>query len=346
MKVLVINEGYSDNLGDQAINDSLQYLLNINEIKDIDFQDFTKNIDQPIPIKLNEVQNAKFRIKSIMKYLIPVKIRWLLKNLRRIIKASKNNYDLVIIGGGQLILSNATFSTAMFLWIFFLRLFGNKNIVLFAIGSGSRFSLIDKLLYKIALKKVSNIYMRDKKSQKIIKHNFNINSNFVYDVAFIHNKITQNVNSVKENILLGVISFDVYNRYNKGISSKEDFFESWIKLLKDNHINIKDVKLFYTTQDDGLALLEFKNYISQEYQIKLEVLETNTKDKLIDELNKSKLVISARMHALILGLTYKCKIITYPISNKLIEFDNMFNNDFNLETIQNNIKLKVKDIKK
>ena len=190
-KVLIINEGYSDNLGDQAINDSLQYLLKSNSIENIEFQDFTKNIDAPIEISTgSNTSNKSPLMIQFFKKIIPSKIRWLIKNINRIIKASKDNYDLVIIGGGQLILSNATFSIAMFSWVFFLRLFGNKNIILFAVGSGTKFSFIDTLLYRKTLKKISKIYARDEKSKEILKNTFNIDSEFVYDVAFIHNKIT------------------------------------------------------------------------------------------------------------------------------------------------------------
>lgn len=344
-KILLINEGYSDNLGDQAINDSLQYLLKSQGINNIDFQDFTKNISSLIDISIDsKLKNKQSFFIGLLKKIIPSKIRWTIKNINRIIRTSKNNYDLVIIGGGQLILSNATFSMAMVLWISCLKYFGNKNIVLFGVGSGSKFNFIDKLLYKYALKKVFKIYVRDQNSKKILKNTFNIDSNFVYDVAFVHNKIIQATDSLKKYILLGVISFDVYTKYNKKKISKKEFFETWIQLLKDNNISIEDVKLFYTTQDDRVASLEFKNYISKEYQIELEIIETNTKDKLINVLNKSKLVISARMHALILGLTYGCNIITYPISDKLIEFNYMFNENFDLEEVQNNIEMRIKEI--
>ena len=351
-RVLVINEGYSDNLGDQIINDSLQYLLKSHGVKSIDFQDFTKNIKCPIEISVENnlgnkssvvMHNLKKTIFSMIR-IIPAKIRWLIKNTNRVIKTSKNNYDLVIIGGGQLILSNKIFPIAMFWWIFFLRLFGNKNIVLFSVGSGTKFNFIDKLLYKNTLNKVSQIYVRDKKSKEILKNIFNINPKFVYDVAFVYDKIIKRANIVKKNIVVGVIFFGVYNRYNKNRISKEEFFETWIKLLKTNNINLKDINLFYTTKADRVVSLEFKEYISKKYQIELEIIETNTKERLINLLNQSKLVISARMHALILGLTYGCEIITYPVSEKLIEFNNMFNNEFDLKNIQKDINEKLKEI--
>lgn len=344
MKTLLLNEGYSDNHGDQAINDSFKYLLKCNGIKDIDFVDFTKSINSPKRIIINQKKELEKSFITKVKKAIPPKIRWLLKNVYRVYKISKNKYDKVFIGGGQLILSNDTFAIAMITWIFFLRLFGNKDIVLFAVGSGNEFSFVDKLLYQYALKNVSKIYVRDFKSQEALEEIFKIDTKFVYDVAFIHNKITKNLESKKENILLGVISFDVYNRYNSKSLSKDEFFESWVELLTKNNIALKQVKLFYTTQDDRDASIEFKNYVLNKYHIELELIETYIKDILVNELDKSKIVISARMHALILGLTYGCEIVTYKISDKLIAFAEMFGKDFELKAVQNNIEMTMKDV--
>lgn len=344
MKILLLNEGYSDNLGDQAINDSFQYLLTNDRQIDIIFQDFTKNIQNPLEIKISINYNKNNSVFSFVKKMIPPKIRWFLKNINRIYKISQKKYQKVFIGGGQLILSNDTFAIAMATWVFFLRFFGNKDIVLFAVGSGSKFSFVDKLFYKYVLKNVSKIYVRDFKSQEILKKVFNIDTQFVYDVAFMHNKITKNLESKKENILLGIISFDVYNRYNTKNLAKEDFFEIWIELLIKNNITLNQVKLFYTTQDDRDASIEFKNYVLNKYNIELELMETYTKEILVNELNKTKIVISARMHALILGLTYGCEILTYKISDKLKAFDNMFGKEFELDKLQKNIEMTMKDI--
>lgn len=342
MKVLVLNEGYSDNLGDQVINESLNFLLRENNINEISFHDFTKNISKPIEIKFSIVNKKLKSFTDQFKELIPSKVKWLIKNIKRIITVSNNKYDLVIVGGGQLILSNATFAIAMFTWIFFLRLFGTKNIVLFAVGSGTRFSFLDKLLFGYALHNVSKVYVRDYKSQEVLKNTFAVKTDFVYDVAFMYNKYTNIKLTEKEQVLLGVISFNVYKKYNQKQLSKVQFFESWLNLLSENHINLENVKLFYTTQDDRQASLEFKDYVFRTYNIHLELLETGKKEILIKELASAKVVISARMHALILGLTYNCHIITYKISDKLREFDSMFgSSDFTMIDLQKNIKAKM-----
>jgi polysaccharide pyruvyl transferase WcaK-like protein len=56
------------------------------------------------------------------------------------------------------------------------------------------------------------------------------------------------------------------------------------------------------------------------------------------------MVISARMHALILALTYGSKIVTYKISDKLIAFDDIFGENFELLKIQEHINWKIQEV--
>ncbi len=345
-KILLINEGYSDNLGDQAIKDSLIFLLKNNIVADIEFADFTKKINAPLQISsINQVSNASL-IKKVIRLLIPAKIRWIISSFSRIVSKSKEKKDLIVIGGGQLILSNATFAIAMFLWVFVLNLFGNKNIILFGVGSGTNFSFIDKLLYQYSLHNVKDIYVRDYKSKELLKELFNIDAKFVYDVAFCYSLIdTKNIDiELSNKVLLGVTDFEVYKTYNKDNLSIEEYYESWITLLKTNHIDIKNTILFYTTQRDSAESVKFMEYVNNKYAIDLTLLETNTIGELINAISSSEYIVSGRMHALILGVSYRKKIITYSISKKLEEFDRMFNKGVDLKEVQNQIVNQVKII--
>ncbi len=335
--VLVLNEGFSDNLGDQAINESIHHLLKVNGLNDVKFHDFTKKLSEPS--KISTMEQAFLEDTSILvklSRLLPVKLRWLIINLKRVIKVSNHKYDQVIIGGGQLVLSNGTFPMAMFCWVFFLKLFGNKSITICGVGLGTKFSFIDRLLFKYSLMSLSKIYIRDEKSQLILKNLFKVKSEFIYDVAFIHNKSDHQVEHTYEyESLLGVISYSVYEKYAQGgVISKDEFFETWITLLSEYQIPLQTTKLFYTTKEDREASLEFKNYVQREYQINLPLIETNTLDMLIENISCSKVIISARMHALILAFTYNRNITVYPISGKLIEFKNMIDSGVVLEGMQ------------
>lgn len=335
--VLVLNEGFSDNLGDQAINESIHYLLKANNFLDVKFQDYTKNINEPLKtLTMTKANQRDTSVSVKLARLLPVKLRWLIMNLNRIMNVSNRKYDQVIIGGGQLVLSNGTFSIAMFSWVLLLRLFGNKNITICGVGLGTEFGWADRMLFKHSLRSISKIYLRDKKSQSIMKDLFNVESEFIYDVAFIHNKSDNKIEKRdKHESLLGVISYEVYRRYTKGeVISKDDFFETWITLLSESQISLQATKLFYTTNEDRDASIEFMDYVKRKYQIIVPLIETNQIDILITELSCSKVIISARMHALILAFTYNRNVTVYPISGKLIEFKSMIDSGVVLEGIQ------------
>jgi polysaccharide pyruvyl transferase WcaK-like protein len=352
MKALILNEGYSDNLGDQAINESLKYLLVKNKVDNIHFQDFTKNINSPIEISDNLPCSKKifFILVSVLKTIVPIKLRWVLKNFNRVVNAANTKYDIVIIGGGQLIMANSTFPIAMFAWVILLRLFGNKNIIIFSVGVASdiKFNILDKALLNSSLRLTRDIYLRDGLSQKMLVKLFGLKPKFVNDVAFIHSEITlkmKNIAIVSSDYLLGVVSFKIYRRYNKTTNiSKEEYYESWLSLLDKNNIQLENIKLFYTTNDDRSASYDFKKYILRKYDISISVLNTSDLDRLTCQISHCKVVISARMHALILALAYGRKIITYPISHKLIEFDSMYSQDVNLNDIQDHINKQIENI--
>lgn len=139
--------------------------------------------------------------------------------------------------------------------------------------------------------------------------------------------------------MLGVTSYNVYKTHNKKKITQRKFFDTWIELLSRNHIKINQIVLFYTTELDRKTSIKFKEHVLETYNISLRILETNTINSLVNEIAQSKLVISGRMHALILGIVYNSNFISYPISGKLIEFDRMFNNqNLDLKRIQKQIQ--------
>lgn len=330
-KILLVNEGYSDNLGDQAIKDSLIFLLGKEENNRIMFSDFTKNLNFALEIdgEKGDSSNTGGFLKNIVRLLFPVKLRWLLANFLRINKVAKQDFDLVIIGGGQLILSNDTFSVAMLLWTFLLRFYSNKRIVLFGVGVGDSFSFIDKNIYKYVLNNVDNIFVRDDRSKNTLKTFFKVHSKFIYDVAFAYSFTgIRNVNPLKGGkVLLGVVSIKVYHQYNKKNLSLGDYYETWIQLLNKKNIRLEQVSLFYTTKDDKRESKSFQKYVEKKYKFQIPLLETNTLKKLTFEINKSQKIVSGRMHALILAISYEKQIATYVISGKLEEFKRMFEED-------------------
>jgi polysaccharide pyruvyl transferase WcaK-like protein len=341
--VLVLNEGFSDNLGDQAINESILYLLHENNIKNITSIGLTSSRTHVTDIKK---KYYKTFFKDQLRKVYPKRIGWIFRNVSRVFKISKNKYDLVIIGGGQLLLSNKTFPISLFIWIYMLKLFGNKSIVMLGIGATAPSGIIDKTLISYVVKNLSDIYVRDINSQKLLKEFYNVKANIIDDVAFLYPKVYPINNNLNEGILLGVVSFEeVYKTYNKEVVSINEYYELYINLLDTNNISLDNVSLFYTTILDKKESLNFMKYVEVTYKISIPLKETDTLKNLVYQISTHKFIVSGRMHALILGLSYEKKIFIFNISQKIIEFQRQyFNENINILQLQNQIGLKFKYI--
>lgn len=330
--ILVINEGYSDNLGDKAIQRSALSFFNKNDIQ-VQYSDFTRVNNTEISSNVEESKMGKTKYFRFLLKIIPPKIRWTVLNLKRLLKDAKEKYSLVSIGGGQLILSNETFSIALYLWVNILHYYKNKNIILLCVGVADKFTYFNKFLFLRSLNKINKIYVRDEQSLINLKKIFNIDGEITYDIAFYEKHCSTSY--IPQYHLLGVTELSVYNNYNIPVS-KNEYYHSWINLLNKNNISLnKDVKLFYTTHGDLCECIEFKKFCMTAFNIDIEILNTNDLDKLNVSLLKARTVISGRMHALILAYNLKIKVISYPISQKLIAFDReIISSKANLQVIR------------
>jgi polysaccharide pyruvyl transferase WcaK-like protein len=118
-KALLINEGFSDNIGDQAISNGVKLLLESKNfsVKTAGFSTNNQclfNLKKSSNNKLVTMLRAKIFLKSIY---------WLFKNIIRILKCSSQKYNVAVIGGGQLIMEKSNFAIAMFTWVVVLKFF-------------------------------------------------------------------------------------------------------------------------------------------------------------------------------------------------------------------------------
>jgi len=140
MKVLVLNDGNGANLGDQAINYSLKCYLDILDIDNdsigltiLDEKSYNKSIKKNKTIIVELLKNI------LNKYFILFfRFRWIFKNYLQIKNFTKtSDHDVIVIGGGQLLLGNSTFPYAIILWVYFLKK-SKKKIVLFSVKKHSK----------------------------------------------------------------------------------------------------------------------------------------------------------------------------------------------------------------
>lgn len=313
--ILLINEYFSDNVGDQAINEGVVKLFSDRgyQIKNSGFS----RADNARTVTLN-VNAPKKESNRLLASPLLRSFYWLLKNLGRVVKCSYKCDGIASIGGGQLILEKSSFAIAMFTWVFFLKLFRNKVIIL-SVGVGDSFGFYEHFLYKMSFKLVDDIYIREKTGILKLKQEFNIVAKFSPDAAYALNSPVANINTAKK-ISVYITSYDVHKRYAKElvlpILTHAEYLLSWKDRIHDYHLKGYNVHFSWTTQSDKNETLNFLASTKLDYDYSLFGGKLQIEDIMTD-LNLSDLVIAGRMHALILAQVCNCEIVPWIISKKI-----------------------------
>ena len=334
-KILLINEGFSDNFGDQIIKESMSYLIQRIDYE-VEFQDLTRH-------KSNyhhkyddaDISSTKRTFLSPLKALV-WKLLWIVKNFKRITQAASKKYEAVVIGGGQLLLPNGIFPLALVAWILLLKVRNKKNIVLFSVGLQGSYGNFQRFIFMYIFNSVNSIYVRDELSKDILKRVFKKPSIVTYDSAFIYNHVYQVKNTVpKYKHLIGVVDYRVYCLYvNSDPLTRHEYFETWVAHIGDA-VDFGKTALIYATVEDRSECLNFRNFIKKYYHVDLDILENVTHNQFLDNLALADTVVSGRMHSLILALVCHKRILPYVISEKIDFFLEVLERESDLTSIQN-----------
>jgi polysaccharide pyruvyl transferase WcaK-like protein len=331
--ILLINEGLSDNFGDQIIKESMTYLIKRLGFE-VKFEDLTRYRQTHSHNYDTEVIQKKESWISPVKAIV-WKILWVVRNVKRITFASAHKYDGIVIGGGQLLLSNGIFPLALLVWVTLLRVRNKRNIVLFSVGMQGQYGTIPKMVFSYIFRHIDSIYVRDEVSKEILTSVFNRKSLLTYDSAFVYDRVYTASDTVKKYThLLGIVDYRVYCQYAYDQPlSQIKYFESWIARLGDG-VDLSKVALIYATPEDRWESLKFKHYVSKYLQSEVEILENSTHYEFLDNLGLGEVVVSGRMHSLILSLVLRKSILAYPISEKISSFMDVIENEGDIDTIQ------------
>ncbi len=337
-KVLLVNRKTCSNIGDQAI--SLQFENFIKENFDVQVKsvDYTSTLSKPDVLNV-ELSGYKRQGKKMIKKLLPLNFIWVLRNLSRIIGEVRSfRPSLIIIGGGQLLLPNR-FLVAAITWVLISKFHG-VPIVFSNIGLGGNWSVIKDKILNLVVRNCDGVNLRDIESYKNLYKMTNEKSKLILssDIVFtgyssISNNDdvkTKNTEKGKSRTLLGVIDMEVYNQYNNKIT-RHEYYMLWLDFLKSSNVNIQDCTLFYTTKEDYLESKMFSSFCSQHFGIHIDLLDYATLDEYIEILDDYDLVVSGRMHALILALNKNMDVHVFPVSQKLTVFKEQIANNSILE---------------
>jgi len=340
-QILLINDGGSANLGDKAIKNTLESLLRDANC-DVDWVSFSGWVGK------NRSQAARPEAKpawwkKLARKILPAELRWLLKNGRMFLRHLRTSkYDLILIGGGQLIQSNSVFGLAMFIWVFLFKKFHKKKVILIAVGATERYSRLDRYLFGKSLKLVDGVYVRDSNSLSALKNIFGVSAGVVPDFAFCINRIYEYPPQKEKRAMFCPVSYEFYKRKNDRPDAElsyDEYLQYWIESILEYWNDNYEVKLFCMSMSTDLAIAKIlKQILFDEHEVDIEILDIWTLEELTKEIAKSEVVVGARMHALIIGCAYGCKVIPYRTSEKIQAFKEEYvNSSIRLDKVQSRI---------
>ncbi|NNN45447.1 MULTISPECIES: polysaccharide pyruvyl transferase family protein [unclassified Vibrio] len=321
-KIITVNEMFSDNIGDQAISDQMEHFCKKGDNYLVDKADFSfrTSLKKQNVVKVNEKKLIRLPI-----YLKPFLL--ILKNAGKANAIAKNKYDLAIIGGGQLILSNGSFSASMFLYALFFKLYGTK-VKIVSVGVGERFSLVDKIIYRFAFYFVDEFFLRDIKSQENLRAIFGKKAEYSPDIAyFMSGKICKSTSSKH---LICPVEYEVFKRYYKEMGYNfvdyKKYENKWIDEIESIIFDNPDdgVIITATTLADYQFAVSIFKLLSAKHVGRVELVKTENWYEFIDIAKNCDSVMSGRMHALILCHCLGLKIVPYKISKKISAFENFY----------------------
>ena len=322
------------NYGDNAINLVICKILNTNNLS-VESKSFWSE---------EEVFGKKY-------YTYPKIIRWLLwncsflmdfynyVNINNIIRT--NNYDAIIIGGGELLGCNFGFNSSLYLWT---KLSKKRGIPVYLIGvSGS----LDMPKNKIrrnskSLSICRRIFVRDSYTKEMVEKKYGYKCERIHDCVFSYKKIFKNnlpKFENKDSILVVPILFYDGIKKGLGLKNEEEYIDYMKSELYKEVISYKNNKIVITCTDLGDESFSNKLYqsiIEDEKYKKKDIVfcPFTTLDDFLELVNKAELIISSRMHAMILGKIFGSDIYPIAFKNKLKIFKDEYQNIKDINNIE------------
>ncbi len=304
MSVLIINQGWTDNLGDIAIGEVLEKQME-------SFQPIL------IPFAPIEMATTGGPVRKILRlYQLDYRYK---KNISATLDTINTPIKAAIIGGGELLASNANFNSAMKIWT---RELQRRKIPILLLGvGGGNVNRLYAFRYAISLKRARMVCVRDNNSQHIVNTHYGVNALYYPDVVFTYGNMlnvrSKKLQRSKHRIMVNVLSFDEYKRRNKH-ESMDEYLQKWKKLIDEEMSEDTDIVFSATTcEDRDITQKLVETYFSGHADISF----PETLEEFGAQLENVDCIITGRMHAMILALQKNVKCVPFIWRDKIEVFN-------------------------
>lgn len=245
--------------------------------------------------------------------------------------------DILISGGGSLLQDVTSLKSLIYyLTVIVTALVFNKKVIIFAQGFTPFRTKLGKFFTKFVLQYCDKIYVRDAKSQEILRK-MNLDSELISDPVF------------------GMQIIKSENRSGIGIQLRDyhTLTDTFLKHLANEisqRFSKEKIKLFSLQDSLDLIVLEKFKKLLELHGIESEIYKNMTVEQVIHEISKLECLIGMRFHSAlvgakagvkVLGINYDIKVLNlaqhtgFPIIGLNEDrFENEFNELINLD-VQN-----------
>ncbi|MDN6572445.1 MAG: hypothetical protein L0L22_15805, partial [Staphylococcus equorum] len=139
----------------------------------------------------------------------------------------------------------------------------------------------------------------------------------------------------EEKLVVMIYDYDALQKnFENDFGTKKEYFYFWENLIKTNYQPDLTITLAYTTIGDKKTTKEFYHYIKNNTEMEVSLSNTDRLGELEELLKTTKILISGRMHGMILGLNHNCIIVPYIVSPKVKAFkEEWLKSDINYKSI-------------
>ncbi|MBH0093517.1 polysaccharide pyruvyl transferase family protein [Pseudoalteromonas sp. SCQQ13] len=323
LNIGVISVGRSENLGDAVISKSIELsLLEVDNNTNVSFFDLDYG-EYSLEESLEPKENTK--ISSFKKRTYYPRAFYNLfrvltdANFKNKLESFVHDKDLILIGGGHLLIDNYCYFSAKLYLVANLCLKLKVRYEIWCVGVSKTHSLLSKTLLKSVLN-YKIVYTRDTNSTLHIKSIMGgkVKVKSLMDPAIFIGKF-QAIKPIKKyDVAIGIMDPGEMVRHSGVYVTREDFALKYINLINKLLENKMNILIF--TNGNNNDFLFSKNYIYEKIILKDNLhfakKPVNYGD-IIVSLNSSNIVFAQRLHALLPALVMNKSVIGLEWDNKL-----------------------------
>lgn len=332
-KILLINQGNTDNIGDIAIYETISKYFEQSGYK-VDF----------FPFWSEEIVFGKnYNIyPQLLKKIMWHNIGFVdLLNIFAIKRNFKSfDYSAVIIGGGELLSGHPGFNSSLTVWA---KILEKKQIPVYLLGVSGDVNMSSDLLKrnKKALNSITKVWVRDALTKEMCWDTYGIKALYSPDVVFAYHAITHKENMQLNKSGLVIVPIEFYNliRQNLYLEDENAYFEYLEQITMSAWQEKEVINITSSAKTDDSTSYRFYKYLKHKNDIiDINFLHYSNIQNYEEIVLASRKIISGRMHALILGVINDCIVDIIPFKEKLIVFGKDYSNrDVDKKTLEKRV---------